>query len=218
MRDSCSLIKAIVLLLVAGAPALHAQDGLADAFLRLNSACVLTNTFLNPAIATADFDNDTHPDGAILFRSNNTFEIEVHFHSARVSRIKFASRFPKLAISAFDVNNDGAPDLVVADPFSRQRLFVWLNDGYGSFHSAHAEDFPAQSDDSYRDLTYGSQTPQSQTLVSAGKSRLRIAPSALTWPLPSADPLGMPRHAASSLPDPASTPNLLRGPPSNIPL
>jgi hypothetical protein len=217
MRDSFSLLKAIVLLLVAGVPALHAQDGLGDAFLRLNFACVLTNTPLDPAIATADFDNDTHPDGAILFRNNNTFEIEVHFRSARMSRITFASRFPTLALSAFDVNNDGTPDLVVADPFSRQRLFVWLNDGYGAFHSAHAEDFPAQPDDSCRNLSYCSWTPQSQTLVGAGKSRLRIAPSALRWPLPSPDPLRMPPHAASPLPDIASTPNLLRGPPSNIP-
>ena len=218
MRKSCSLIKAIVLLLLAGVPALHAQDGLDDAFSRLDSACVLTGQFSGPSVATADFDNDTHPDGAVLFRSDTTFEFEVHFRSARVSKITFASRLPKLAISAFDINNDGNPDLVVEDPFSHQRLFVWLNDGYGSFHSAHAEDFPAPSDDRYRNLSSLSRTPQNQAAVGSAKFRLRIASSSLSWPPAPTDSFRLPRQATSPVLQFTPAPGLLRGPPFSISL
>lgn len=217
MRAFRSLIKAVVVLLMAGAfGTLHAQDGLGDAFLRLNSSRDFSTSIVGPTIATADFNNDTYPDGAVLVRSNNRFQIEVHFRYRRVSRLTFASSLPRLAISALDVNNDGNTDLVVEEPFSRQRLFVWLNDGYGSFHSAHVEDYPAQSEDGYRSFTDPSEGPQNRAIVVAAKSRLRVAWSRLVWLPASADPVCFPRQSTSHFLEFRSTPNLFRGPPSSI--
>jgi hypothetical protein len=218
MHKFCSLIAAAVLLLVAGVSSLQAQDGLGDAFSRLNSTGVITNTLIGPAVATADFDNDRHPDGAILFRRNNAFQIEVHFRSARVSTITFASRLTKLAISAFDVNHDGSLDLVVEEPFSHQRLFIWLNDGYGSFRSAHPDDYPAQSADSYRNFGRPTRVPHSQAAVVFGKSRIRGTSSTLRWPPASTDLFHRSRQPSSPLLQFTSAPGLLRGPPTGIPL
>ena len=217
MRDSCSLMKAIVLLVVAGAQALYAQDGLSDAFARLNSA-IFPNNFSSTAIATADFNNDEHPDGAVLFRNNNTFEIEVHFRFQRVSRITFASRFRKLAISAFDVNHDGNADLVVEEPFSNRLLFVWLNDGYGSFHPANAEDYSNPFDHTCRNFTDPQGNPQSLALVVSGKSRIREIQAALGWLPPSADRFRPGWQALSPFLTLTSTANLLRGPPTALPV
>ena len=74
MRNFCSLIRTIGLLaMVFVVSALHAQDGLSDALLRLD----FSNGLLGPSIATADFNNDTYPDAAVLLRSNHNFRIEV---------------------------------------------------------------------------------------------------------------------------------------------
>lgn len=215
MHEFRSLTKAIVVLLVVSVVStLHAQDGLRDAFLRLDSTPVFYSKIVGPAIATADFNHDTHPDGAVLFRNNNTFQIEVHYRFQRVSRITFASNLPTLAISAFDVNNDGHPDLVVEEPFSHQRLFVWLNDGSGSFHAARAEDYQGASEGSGHMLAESSGNPQGQAIAVPGKSRVRLTSSgSIRIPVPE-KLLGLSPPKTSHPAEFVSAPNLLRGPPT----
>jgi hypothetical protein len=141
MAGCCRLYKAFALILLfAAAGVLNAQEGLSDAFARLNICSIPANIFLGPSVAAADFNHDKHADGALLIRERERFRIEVHLRSHRVSAISFASNLPALSILAFDVNGDGSPDLVVQDPFSRKRLFVWINDGHGAFHSASVDD------------------------------------------------------------------------------
>jgi hypothetical protein len=41
----------------------------------------VTEGLFGPPLATADFDHDGHPDGALLLRSRNSFRIEVHLRS-----------------------------------------------------------------------------------------------------------------------------------------
>jgi hypothetical protein len=146
MAGSCSLYKAFALILLfAAAGVLDAQEGLSDAFARLKTCSIPANILLGPSVAAADFNHDKHADGALLIRERERFRIEVHLRSHRVSAVSFASNLPALAILAFDINGDGSPDLVVQDPFSRKRLFVWINDGHGGFHSASVDDFAGLS-------------------------------------------------------------------------
>lgn len=200
------------------AAALHAQDGLSDAFARVNSSCSLSSGPFGPSVVTADFNNDTFPDGAVLVRHRSAFRIEVHFRFQRVSQITFASNLKTLAMSAVDVNHDGAPDLVVEDPFSRHRLFVWLNDGYGSFRAARVDDYPARTEERLRFVGTPTQRPESRALVAPGKMRIRQA-SLASFRLPDSTQFARlnsnaNRHHTVF----ASAPNLLRGPPFPISL
>lgn len=216
MRQFRSLIRTVVLLAVVSAvSALHAQDGLSAALSCLNSWDP-SSALLGPSIATADFNNDTHPDGAVLLHSDNTFRIEVHFRYQQVSRITFASNLSALAISALDVDHDGTPDLVVEEPFSHQPLFIWLNDGYGSFHSVHVEDYPRVDEDSCRDLAPPSRSPLSLTIAIPGKLRFRqSSPSLCRLAAAAGVAQFMRRTDFEGLEFPHS-PNLLRGPPPSL--
>lgn len=217
MREFRSLIRAILLLLVVCSfSTLHAQDGLSEAFSRLDSVRDLSSEIIGPAVATADFNKDTHPDGAVLIRNNNTFQIEVHFRFRKVSKITFASKFPTLAISAFDVNHDGNPDLIVEEPFSRQRLFVWLNDGSGSFHSANAKDYPSGTSESYQSLGGPVHAPQSEAMVVPARLQFRAASSGSLRIAAPANGIHSTRQETFHLVEFASAPNLLRGPPTGV--
>jgi hypothetical protein len=103
---------------------------------------------LSSQIAAADFDNDQNPDGAILLETgilNGTraFRIEFHLTASKNMGITFCSAESGLAISAVDVNQDGAPDIVIENAFTHRRLQVFLNDGHGAFRKARAEDYPS---------------------------------------------------------------------------
>lgn len=217
MHQFRSLIKAIALFLVVSVVStLQAQDGLRDAFLRLDSVTGISSKIVGPAIAAADFNHDTHPDGAVLFRNNNTFQIEVHFRFQQVSRLTFASNIPALALSAFDVNHDGHPDLIVEEPFSRQRLFVWLNDGAGSFHPVNVDNYQAGPEGTSYIFAGPSGSPQSQAIAVPGKLRVRFTSSG-SIRIPASDRL--PRLSLQEAPHPtefSSAPNLLRGPPTTV--
>jgi len=130
-----------LLLLLATADALRAQEGLSDAFARLNRALIPANSPFGPSVVSADFNRDKHADGALLVRDRDSFRIELHFRSQRASAITFASTLPALSMVTLDINRDGNPDLIVQEPFSRQRLFVWLNDGHGSFYEVSADNY-----------------------------------------------------------------------------
>src|SRR5215813_9172122 len=129
----------------------YAQDGLRGALVTTNFAQPLR---LSPAgllpqtLAAADFDNDQNLDGAVLVNSTspsrgNRFRIEFHFSGSKDSELTFESTEKVLSIIAFDLNSDGAPDVLVEQALTHRRLYVWINDGRGRFRKARVEDFPS---------------------------------------------------------------------------
>jgi hypothetical protein len=147
MKRRKSVVGIFLLLLSLCVPAVKAQDGLHGALSRdAKTAHLLPE--LSSQIAAADFDNDQKPDGALLVETgvlNGTraFQIELHLTAAKNIGITFSSAETGLAISALDVNQDGAPDIIVEKAFTHQRLQVFLNDGHGVFREARAEDYPS---------------------------------------------------------------------------
>jgi hypothetical protein len=125
-----------------------AQDGLRGTLpLQVRGFTGVTSTM--NGLATADFDQDSQPDGAQLFQTGSLngqtlFRIELHVSSGRKSVLAFASSEAELDISAADVNHDGVPDIVVERAFTHQRLNVFLNDGHGGFAKADPGAFSAE--------------------------------------------------------------------------
>jgi len=219
MLDVRSLIRSIaIFVMFSVAAALHAQDGLSEALARVSSSSNLSSGLFGPSLVTADFNHDSHPDGAVLVRGRNTSRIEVHFRFQRVSQITFASNFPALAISALDVNHDGSPDLVIEDPFSNRRLFIWLNDGYGSFRAARVDDFPDSNDERHRASGPLSHPPESRALVSKSRMRIRKHLPAAVRSADASNFAGFYSNLNLHLPACDFSPNLLRGPPSFLSL
>jgi hypothetical protein len=145
MKRCSSIIGILFSLLVLGLPAAWAQDGLRGA---LSGAGVKPHVALGSGaqLAAADFDNDNRPDAAILLESGlangqKCFRIELHVTAGRNHAITFSSAESGLAISAVDVNRDGAPDIVIEREFTHERLQVFLNDGHGDFHKVRSEDY-----------------------------------------------------------------------------
>ena len=137
--------------LVAGlafTASLWAQDGLRGALSRVRFASpVHLEIPFSQTLAAADFDGDNKPDGALLvdygLRLQSSFRtIELHFTRRENTDLVFESNETPLAVSALDVNRDGATDIVVEQPLTHKRLQIWLNDGRGSFHRVRTEDFP----------------------------------------------------------------------------
>jgi hypothetical protein len=146
---ACTLIPRFALAVLALiAPTLWAQDGLGGAVSRLGSTYTLLREPFEQRLAAEDFDNDRKPDGAVLLdtgqiHGQKTFRIELHVTARTNSELSFESNEPALAITSSDVNQDGAPDIVVEQSFTHKRLHIWLNDGHGSFHKTRLEDFPS---------------------------------------------------------------------------
>ena len=145
-------LKIVVAALALTASSLWAQDGLEGALARMSlTAPVSLGTLFSQTVATADFDGDQKPDGAILLdhggpRSpHSSRQIELHFTGRSNTILTFESIETALAISALDVNGDGATDIVVEHPLTHKRVRVWLNDGRGGFHEGRIEDFPSGS-------------------------------------------------------------------------
>ena len=144
MKRRYSIIGTLLSLLVLSLPAVRAQDGLRGALSR-HSEISSGAPGSGQDLAIADFDNDDKPDGAILFQAGalnepGLFRIELHLSADKNFAITFSTAEPGLAISALDVNGDGAPDIVVEKSFTRQRILVYLNDGHGAFRKARSED------------------------------------------------------------------------------
>lgn len=217
MRDFCSLIRTIGLFaMVLVVTALHAQDGLSDALSHLDFSCDFSGGLLGHSVATADFNNDTHPSVAVLLHNNHSFRIEVHSRFRQVGRITFASNLPALAIAAFDVNHDGSPDLVVEEPFSQQRLFIWLNDGYGFFHPAHVADYPAEGGSNNHRFTSPLRNSESIALAAPGKMRCRQSVHESSRPQRSFGVTPNPNRTAPVSMGFDYAPNPHRGPPSSL--
>ncbi|MGA7245731.1 MAG: VCBS repeat-containing protein, partial [Terracidiphilus sp.] len=71
------------------------------------------------------------------------FRIELHVTAGENNELTFESNETALTLSALDVNQDGAPDIIVEQAFTHKRLQVWLNDGHGLFRKVRSEDFPS---------------------------------------------------------------------------
>lgn len=131
-------VLAAVALVVPRAPA---QDGLRGAFTQLEHVQRDVS-----ALAPADFDNDSRPDGAVLSKAGwlngqRLFRIDLHLTAGKDASIDFHSVETDLEIAAVDVNRDGAPDIVVERPLTHQRVEVFLNDGYGVFQRVASNSF-----------------------------------------------------------------------------
>lgn len=150
-----SVFGIIAALALAAPPSLCAQDGLAGALSKAEATPRMLQSFSGPTLVVADFDNDHQPDGALLVNAgvidgHRVFRVELHFSSAENRDLTLVSNCGSLAISAFDVNLDGMPDLIVEEALTHKRLQVWLNDGHGRFRQARVEDFPPQPDSPYK--------------------------------------------------------------------
>jgi hypothetical protein len=147
--DLRSLSKLLLATAVAlAAPLLCAQDGLPGALTSERDSLRNFSTTFGQKLAIADFDKDQKLDGAVLVDSGrvsdqNTFRIEFHLSGSVNNELSFETSETALSIAALDVNHDGATDLVVEQPFTHKRLYVWLNDGHGGFHKGRVEDYPS---------------------------------------------------------------------------
>ncbi len=150
MHRRSSFIGIVLSVLVLFVPAVRAQDGIRGALSRSTDRAQVGLAF-GQDIAAADFDNDQKPDGAVLLEAGlmnreKAFRIELHMTAGQNTTINFFSGEMRLAISALDVNRDGATDIIVEKALTHQRLQVYLNDGHGAFHRARSEAFPAPND------------------------------------------------------------------------
>lgn len=151
MKLRHSIIGIVLSAPVLFAPLLRAQDGLPGALARVGRTSYAWAELSSP-IAAADFDNDQKPDGAILqatgfLNGSRAFRIELHLSAGNNDAISFSSSEPDLSISALDVNQDGAPDILIEKALTHERLEVYLNDGHGAFHRARTEDYPLPNQD-----------------------------------------------------------------------
>jgi hypothetical protein len=126
-------------------PKSSAQDGLRGALSQMGQAQPGAGGF-SRALAAADFDNDSRPDGAVISQAGwldgqRCFRIDLHVTAGKDISFTFPSAEPDLDISAVDVNRDGAADIVVERPFSHQRVQVYLNDGHGAFQKVESNSF-----------------------------------------------------------------------------
>lgn len=121
---------------------LWAQDGLQGA---LSQASF--NPRLGGSLAVADLDGDHQPDGAVLVQSgwssSQNFRIQLHFTGHTNVEIAFQSTKTTLAVTAWDIDNDGDYDLIVEEALTHKPLRVWINDGNGVFHEGRIQDFPS---------------------------------------------------------------------------
>lgn len=190
VRSLTKLLLAIAVTLAA--PMLCAQDGLRGALPRADRESLRDfNTGFGQSLAIADFDNDQKLDGAVLVNSGrvsdqNSFRIEFHLSGSHDKELSFETSETTLAITALDVNHDGAMDLIVEQPLTHRRLYVWLNDGRGGFHRVRVEEFPSS------DPCKGDQLvqPSSETdrpsvcLPQASGKELKILAASSVWGRP----------------------------------
>ena len=171
MKARSLALKIVVAALALTASSLWAQDGLEGALSRPNLASPSDiATPFRQTLAAADFDGDNKPDGAVLVddgwirQQPGSRRIELHFTGRGNADLTFESNEAELAVSALDVNRDGATDIVVEQPFTHKRLQIWLNDGRGGFRKVRSEDFPSADAGNYPRLGSPSQPPEGSTL------------------------------------------------------
>lgn len=140
------------------APCLWAQDGVKGAFAQAG----FTSRFEH-SLAVADLDGDNQPDGAVLLKSgwpgdSGIVKIQLHLTNHANSEIAFRSSEAMLSVAAWDIDNDGATDLVVEEALTHKPLHVWINDGKGDFHEGRVQDFPSLTPGTHDHLQSPNQT------------------------------------------------------------
>lgn len=204
------------------APCLLAQDGLEGALPRAHFASPLNPTrSFGQTLAVADFDGDKKPDGAVLvddgwiWPQRGSRRIELHFTGRGNTDLTFESNETALAISALDVNKDGATDIVVERPVTHKLVQVWLNDGRGDFRKVRSEDFPSAEVGNHERHASPSQRTDSPAVCLPPQRGFEIG--ILTgYPLPyrsssaceQALPLGSPISSLAVAPNPPRAPPL----------
>jgi len=224
MKVRSLYLRLVLAALVLAVPSLRAQDGLGGALSRLDATGRLLHEPFEQRLVAADFDNDKKPDGAVLldagqFQGHKTFRIELHVTAGNDTEFSFESSEPALAISTSDVNQDGAPDIIVEQAFTHKRLHVWLNDGHGSFNKARVEDFPSTGRDGPYQFKAPSLGQDSPALCLP--SKLSSEHSVVKAATPSFVSSTSGRHIrpiASDAHHRADAPNPSRGPPSFLSL
>jgi hypothetical protein len=221
MKARSFALEIVVAVLALMAPSLWAQDGLEGALSRadLTSPASLVTPF-RQTLAAADFDGDNKPDGAVLvdhdwLRPQIAFRtIELHFTGRLNTNLALESNETTLAISAFDVNSDGATDIVVEQPFTHKRLQVWLNDGRGGFHKGRIEDFPAGSNPASERIGLPSSRPDCPAVCLARQRGFEIAIlTACPSSYHSSSTCQRALRVVSRVSSPAGAPNSPRAPP-----
>ncbi len=222
MKARALALKIVLAALALTASSLWAQDGLTGALARMNLAAPanLGRPF-SQTLAAADFDGDNEPDGAVLIDygwlrpQSSSRKIELHFTRRSDAILTFESNEAELAISALDVNGDGATDIIVERPLTHKRLQVWLNDGRGGFQKGRVEDFPSASPDTGERLQ--SPSPQADCpVVCLGAQRgpetatLAVSPQLYrsTSVGNQALPFGLPIESRAAAPNSARAPPL----------
>jgi hypothetical protein len=220
MKARCLIFGFVLAALALAAPALRAQDGLGGAILRLGDTRGLLHQPFEQRLAAADFDKDEKPDGAVLidtglFHGQKTFRIELHVTAGIDSDLTFELNDFAPAISALDVNQDGAPDIVVEQAFTHKRLYVWLNDGHGTFRKARIEDFPSTGRDGPYEFKSPALSQDCPTLYLPSKLGSELAIARAAAPSLNSSASGQPvRPLVSARLTQADEPNPSRGPPS----
>lgn len=140
---SRTLSRIATLLIVLACGHLFAQDGLPGALAESSGVVSFLPQLWASPVALADFDGDHRLDGAVLAPAsgNNGYRINFHLSAGENSDVTFSSSEPALRIRALDIDGDGYVDIIVERPLSRERLFVWLNDGAGHFVPRNAKDY-----------------------------------------------------------------------------
>jgi hypothetical protein len=171
LRSLCAKFVVAATLVLTGNLAC-AQDGLKGAWSRASLPSTSNLEMpLRQTLVAADFDRDNKPDGAVLIDPGLLHSslriIELHLTGRGNSKIRFQSNEASLSISAFDVNWDGATDIVVEQPFTHKRLQIWLNDGHGEFYSVRSQDFPSAETANNARVRFPSQQPDCPVVCTA---------------------------------------------------
>jgi hypothetical protein len=140
------ILKIGLLALALSALSLRAEYRSVGASLAQTDRCNFSSEHFGQRFIVADFDNDEKPDSITLMSlgqhgGQNIFGVRICDSGRTVSLLTFESNEPSIRATAIDVNQDGAPDIVIEQRFTQTRIQIWLNDGHGGFRKANVADF-----------------------------------------------------------------------------
>ncbi len=126
-------------------------------FLSEGTAIVYPFQIFGITSALSDLDGDKKLDVVVGSQVGSDYAVTVSFTRRTGKTILKSSRRPLdgVALFAYDINNDGFPDIIVASPHEPHPFAVWLGDGDGGFTAADqtrfTNDFGLANPRSYQD-------------------------------------------------------------------